>query len=297
MSGAIRIESRRLRDGAYASTLFAGDRSCDVGAAIVTLGVTGFDPRRETPLDALLQSERFHDLLPRLVASARPDAAVRDGAPSAPVVRPGKIVALGRTYREHAAELGNVAPPEPLVFAKLVDGLVATGETVRVPGRAGGRMDHEAELAVLVGRQAAALPNGNARDVIAGLAIANDLTLRAVQKAAQRAGHPWLLAKNFPGACVLGPWMTVLGPGIDPDGLGITCSINGSVRQSATTAALVHPVAALVEWLSHVLPLDAGDVVLTGTPAGTGPLLPGDVCEIAIAGDSVDLGSIVTTIG
>jgi 2-keto-4-pentenoate hydratase/2-oxohepta-3-ene-1,7-dioic acid hydratase in catechol pathway len=256
-----------------------------------------WDPRLETPLDALLRAGLAGALLDRIGAErdAAAAAAPRPSAPAPPVVRPGKILALGRTYREHAAELGNPHLGEPLVFVKLADGLVGTGATVRIPARAD-RMDYEAEVAVVVGKRAEALPDGNGRAVIAGVAPANDLTLRSLQKAAQKAGHPWLLAKNFAGACALGPWMSLVEPGTDLDRLLITCRVNGEVRQSASTAGLMRPVGALVEWISHVIPLNPGDVILTGTPAGTGPLRSGDVCEVSITDDSTDLGTLVTTV-
>jgi 2-keto-4-pentenoate hydratase/2-oxohepta-3-ene-1,7-dioic acid hydratase in catechol pathway len=293
----VRIESCVRPDGTFGSTLYSGDHACDLGALLSGIRGLAYDERRETPLDALVQSGLFMTLVPELaLQAARAKPAREKGRPVAPVVRPPKILALGRTYREHALELGNAPRSEPLVFDKLSDSLVGNDATVQLPEHAEGRLDHEGELALLVGARAWRLRNGNGRGVIAGLTVANDLTLRAVQKAAQKAGHPWLLAKSFPGACALGPFLTPLGPDVDPDRLRIVCRVNGDVRQDAPTGDLLMPAGALVEWISQRLPLNPGDVILTGTPAGTGPLRPGDVCEVAITGEKVDLGTLVTRI-
>jgi 2-keto-4-pentenoate hydratase/2-oxohepta-3-ene-1,7-dioic acid hydratase in catechol pathway len=296
VNDTLRIESRQV-DGGFTSTLRSGAASRDLGAGLLAFGDVRWNPRIETPLDALLQSGSFGARIADLAASAANAAPERLPGPLvAPVVRPRKILALGRTYREHAFELGNAPPAEPLVFDKLPATLAGSGEVVAVPGRAGGRMDHEAELALVIGTRARALPNGNGRAAVAAVTIANDLTLRGVQKAAQKAGHPWLLAKNFPGSCVLGPWITPVGPEAPLDRLEIVCRVNGDVRQRASTAGLLRTVGGLVEWISQWIPLDPGDVILTGTPAGTGPLVAGDVCEITISGDNLDLGTLVTTV-
>jgi 2-keto-4-pentenoate hydratase/2-oxohepta-3-ene-1,7-dioic acid hydratase in catechol pathway len=282
-------------DGVFETTLWSEGRSCDLSTALAAWRDVDWAKRRETPLDALLQSGRFEEIFPSILAQATERRGnVSSGRAVTPVVRPSKILALGRTYREHALELGNAPLPEPLVFDKLADTLVPTGTAVANSGPEGGRLDHEAELALIVGRRASALPNGNGRNAIAAVTIANDLTLRTAQKAAQKAGHPWLRAKSFPGACVLGPWAVAVSPSVDLDRLEITCTVNGEVRQRASTSGLVQPVGALVEWLSQWIPLNPGDVILTGTPAGTGPLLPGDVCEITIIGENLDLGRLVT---
>jgi 2-keto-4-pentenoate hydratase/2-oxohepta-3-ene-1,7-dioic acid hydratase in catechol pathway len=293
-----RFESRVDGDGALRTQLFAGDRACDLGEVLPAVAGVAWDPRRETPLDALLQSGRFLAVLPDLVSRARDRVPPPpEGRLVAPLVRPGKILALGRTYREHALELGNAPLADPLVFDKLPDTLSGSGAVVAPPAGATGRLDHEGELALVVGQRAWALPNGNGRRAIAGVTVANDLTLRSIQKAAQKAGHPWLAAKNFPGSCALGPWLTALDPTIDLDRLEITCRVNGVVRQHASTASLVRPAAALVEWISQWFPLNPGDVILTGTPAGTGPLVTGDVCEVVIGDATHDLGTLVTRIG
>lgn len=208
--------------------------------------------------------------------------------------RPGKILALGRTYRAHAVELGNAPPPEPLVFNKLPDTVVPTGAVVEIPADAQGTLDHEAELAVVIGATAWKLGPGDAHRHIGGYTICNDLTMRAVQKVAKENGWPWLRAKNFPGSCPLGPRVTPADLVKDPDSLTITCRVNGELRQESKTSDLTWKVGELIEWLSHRWVLYPGDVVSTGTPAGVGTLRAGDECRISIRGSDVDLGTLTT---
>lgn len=291
------FESRREKGGSYTTTVRSAEHAADLAGVLARLGAARFDPAIETPLDALLRSGRFAALLPEIAAATRSSTATPGGATVAPLVRPTKILALGRTYREHALELHNAPPTEPLIFEKLADGLAGDRAVVSIPGRADGRMDFEAELALVIGSVASMLPAGNGRGVIAGVTIANDLTLRSVQKAAQKAGHPWLLAKNFPGACVLGPVMTAVDASTGLDALEIVCRVGGEVRQRSSTSALLWPVGRLVEWISQCFPLHPGDIVLTGTPAGTGPLQKGERCDITISGEDLDLGTLAITVG
>ncbi len=214
--------------------------------------------------------------------------------PCSTPVRPGKVLALGRTYRAHAIELGNSPPPEPLVFNKLPDTIVPSGSRVTIPTDAAGVLDHEAELAVVIGATAWRLGPGDARAHIAGYTICNDLTMRAVQKVAKENGWPWLRAKNFPGSCPIGPTVTPVSAVPDPGDLVITCRVNGDLRQEANTRDLSWTVFELVEWLSHRWVLYPGDVISTGTPAGVGTLRAGDTCAISIRGPSVDLGTLIT---
>jgi 2-keto-4-pentenoate hydratase/2-oxohepta-3-ene-1,7-dioic acid hydratase in catechol pathway len=297
-NGQVWFESHFRADGTFGSTMHAGDRVCDLAEVSGAIGKLGWDARRETPLDALLRSGLFAKLLSEVDSEGggKGEALPAAARTAAPLVRPGKILALGRTYRDHALELGNAPPAEPLVFEKLPDSIAGTDAVVAIPPHAGGRIDHEAELGLVIGTPAWRLPDGNGRRAIAAVVAANDLTLRGVQKAAQKAGHPWLLAKSFPGACVLGPRLLPAAAERDLDRLLITCRVNGAVRQQASTGSLMRPVGALVEWLSQYFPLHPGDLILTGTPAGTGPLQSGDVCEITITGDQVDLGTLVTRI-
>jgi 2-keto-4-pentenoate hydratase/2-oxohepta-3-ene-1,7-dioic acid hydratase in catechol pathway len=290
-----RFESSLRADGTYATTLLLEDASSDLGTLLD--GELDWLSDRETPLDALLRSGRFSSLLPTLLARAKsaPSPNVK-GSLTSPLVRPGKVLALGRTYREHSIELGNAPVAEPLLFEKLPDTLIGSGAAVTVPPHAAGLLDHEGELALVMGSALPAPSRGAGRAAIAGATIANDLTLRSVQKAAQRAGHPWFIAKNFPGACVLGPALVPAIPEVDLDALEIAVKVNGEVRQKGTTSHLLRRVGELVEWISQYVPLNPGDVVLTGTPAGTGALHPGDRCEVTITGKKIDFGTLVTRV-
>lgn len=205
-----------------------------------------------------------------------------------------KVLALGRSYRAHALELGNAPLERPIVFCKLPECMVGSGATVRIPADAEGKMDHEAELAIVVGTDAENLRDGDGRAHIAGYTIANDLTLRTVQTAAKKAGHPWLRAKNFPGALPVGPWITPAWAVPEPEKLVITCRVNGEVRQHAPVSQMTWDVGRTVEELSRLWPLRAGDVISTGTPAGVSGLNPGDRCDIEIAGGGISLGVLTT---
>jgi 2-keto-4-pentenoate hydratase/2-oxohepta-3-ene-1,7-dioic acid hydratase in catechol pathway len=294
------LESSIGGDGLYRTTLRAGGVAIDLERMVFGRPAVTWDPARETLVDALLQSGRFEAVLGEVLdraGSATAHGEGVEGRRTAPLVRPGKVLALGRTYAEHAIELGNAPLADPLVFDKLPDAIVGSDAVVEVPAYGAGRLDHEAELALVIGTRAWRLPPGNGAAAIAGVMAANDLTLRGVQKAAQKAGHPWLMSKSFPGSCVLGPILAPLRAGESLPALEIVCRVNGEVRQRASTASLMRPPAGLVEWLSQWIPLNPGDVILTGTPAGTGPLVPGDLCEITIKGGPLDLGKLVTRIG
>jgi 2-keto-4-pentenoate hydratase/2-oxohepta-3-ene-1,7-dioic acid hydratase in catechol pathway len=202
----------------------------------------------------------------------------------------GKILALGKNFRDHAAEFGEAVPEEPLFFAKLPETVVPAGATVRVRPWYEGRVDHEAELAVIVGRGGRDIPAGSALEHLAGATVANDLTARSLQGRDRKLGHPWLRAKNMDGFCPLGPCLVPrasleAGPGWK--GLRVSCRVRHAdgreeLRQSASTADLVVGVAEAVSWLSRHLCLHPGDVILLGTPAGVGPLADGDVVTAAV---------------
>lgn len=210
-------------------------------------------------------------------------------------VRPhqvGKILALGKNVGAHAAEFGEEPPPEPMVFNKLPETLVPSGASVHVPGWYDGRFDHEAELAVVIGRRGRDILPESAFEHVAGYTLANDLTARTLQGDDRSKRHPWLRAKNFPGACPLGPAL-VPRDYLDVSDLRVTCTVerNGAreLRQDASTRTWVHPIPAAIAWLSRWLTLNPGDLILMGTSAGVGPLEHGDrvVCDAAGIGELV----------
>jgi 2-keto-4-pentenoate hydratase/2-oxohepta-3-ene-1,7-dioic acid hydratase in catechol pathway len=198
------------------------------------------------------------------------------GSPGAPPP-PSKIVAIGRNYREHAAELGNVAPDqEPLLFLKAPSALVVGGGEIVLPPESS-RVDYEGELALVIGRTAKAWPQERWLEALAGVCCANDVTARDLQK---KDGQ-WARAKSFDTFCPIGPEIVA---DLDPSDLAIETRVNGVVKQSGRTSQMVFSPAFLVAYVSRMMTLLPGDLILTGTPAGIGPLSPGDVVEVAIEG-------------
>jgi 2-keto-4-pentenoate hydratase/2-oxohepta-3-ene-1,7-dioic acid hydratase in catechol pathway len=200
---------------------------------------------------------------------------VRLLAPAAPT----KIVAVGRNYAEHAAEFGNSPPPEPLLFLKPPSAVIAPGEAIVLPSLSR-QVDHEAELAVVIGRRCRRVRREDALDYVLGYTCANDVTARDLQK---RDGQ-WARAKGFDTFCPLGPWVVT---GLDPAGLEVVGRVNGETRQHGYTRDFLFPLPVLIEYASAAMTLEPGDVLLTGTPAGVGPLHAGDTVEIEVSGIGV----------
>lgn len=201
----------------------------------------------------------------------------------APVV-PTKIVCVGLNYRSHAAELGFPIPSDPVIFLKPPTAINGPGDDICLPPGAG-RVDYEAELAVVIGRRTHNATPEQALANILGYTCANDVTARDIQA----IDGQWTRAKSFDGFCPLGPWIET---DVDPSDLGVECYVNGVRKQSARTSDMVFDVAALVGFVSHVMTLLPGDVVLTGTPGGIGPLAAGDAVEVRIEG----VGSLVNRV-
>lgn len=197
----------------------------------------------------------------------------------APVIPRSKIVGVGRNYAAHAAELGNEVPAEPLLFLKPNTAVIGPGEPiVRPPETAD--LHYEGELAVVIGRICRRVPAERAADVVFGYTIANDVTCRDLQA----ADGQWSRAKGFDSFCPLGPWL-VTHLGLDEAGaLELSTTLNGRTVQSASTAQLVHGIADLIAYVTAFTTLLPGDVILTGTPAGVGPMGPGDEVSVSIGG-------------
>ena len=188
---------------------------------------------------------------------------------------PSKIVAVGRNYRDHAAELGNVVPDqEPLLFLKAPSTLVIDGGEIVLPPESS-RVDYEGELALVIGRRIKSWPEEHWLDALAGVCCANDVTARDLQK---KDGQ-FARAKSFDTFCPIGPAIV---PGLDASDLAIETRVNGVVKQSSRTSQMVFSPAFLVAYVSRMMTLLPGDLILTGTPAGVGPLAPGDVVEVEI---------------
>lgn len=193
-------------------------------------------------------------------------------------VRPSKIVCVGRNYRDHAAELGNEVPKEPLLFFKPPSALLAPGGTVRRLAFVE-RSDYEGELGIVIGKRCSKLaPEEDVRLYILGYTCVNDFTARDLQK----KDDQWARAKGFDTSCPVGPVVTTQ---LDPwAGVTLETRVNGHVRQHGTTRDLIFPIDAVIRYIARVMTLFPGDLIATGTPAGVGPVVAGDVMEIEIEG-------------
>jgi 2-keto-4-pentenoate hydratase/2-oxohepta-3-ene-1,7-dioic acid hydratase in catechol pathway len=189
-------------------------------------------------------------------------------------VQPSKIVCIGRNYAAHAKELGHEVPSEPLLFLKPPSALIGPGDVVRLPPESA-RVEHEAELAVVIGRRARNVGKDAALAHVFGYACACDVTARDLQ----RKDVQFTRAKGFDTFCPVGPWIeTELGPGK----LRIQCRVSGQTRQDGSTEQMLFDVPTLVSYVSRMMTLEPGDVILTGTPEGVGPLVAGDGLEVEI---------------
>jgi len=209
-----------------------------------------------------------------------------------PVDRPSKILAVGRNFADHARELGNEVEKEPIFFAKMPDSMVPHEGLIRIP-RGVGRVDHEAELALVIARDGRDISPQKAFSYVAGYTCLNDVTARELQGADKAKGRPWLRSKSQDTFCPVGPYLVPIDDVLDPHQLKITCRVNGAVRQSASTAEMVHKIPAVISALSRTTTLRAGDLVALGTPAGVSALAPGDVVEVEIEGIGCLRNSVV----
>lgn len=193
-------------------------------------------------------------------------------------VTPSKIVCVGRNYQDHAKELGNEVPVEPLLFFKPPSSLLAPGRTVLLPG-ASTRVDFEGELALVIGKRVHKLaPDASLHGVIRGYTLADDVSARDLQK----KDLQWARAKGFDTFCPIGP---LVSDELDPmSGVTIETRVNGLVRQQASTADFIFSIPALLSFITAAFTLEPGDVILTGTPAGVGQLAAGDQVEVSVAG-------------
>ncbi len=191
---------------------------------------------------------------------------------------PSKIVCVGRNYREHAAELGNPVPKEPLIFLKPPSSLIAHGDDIVYPPLSA-RVDHEGELGVVIGRRARAVKRGEAGDYILGYTCLNDVTARDLQK----TDGQWTRAKGFDTFCPVGPWI-ITPDEVDFDELTVRTFVDNEKRQEASVRDMVFPVGEVIEYVTQVMTLEPGDLIATGTPSGIGPLQPGSVVRVVIEG-------------
>lgn len=191
-------------------------------------------------------------------------------------VTPGKIVCVGRNYAEHAREQNVDVPEIPILFMKPPSAVIGPGDSIILPPQSS-RVEHEGELAVVIGREGRWISADQALDYVLGYTVANDVTARDLQR---RDGQ-WTRGKGFDTFCPLGPWVET---DLDPADVLVQTRVNGEMRQMASTREMMFPVEQLIAFISSVMTLHPGDLLLTGTPAGIGPLQPGDVVEVTVEG-------------
>lgn len=194
----------------------------------------------------------------------------------APVIPRSKIVCVGKNYADHAAEMGGEVPKEPIIFIKPNTSVIGPGDVIQWP-KASERVDHEAELAIVISRICKEVPKEKFRDVIFGYTLANDVTARDIQK----SDGQWTRGKSFDTFCPLGPWIDT---DFQPMGQRITASVNGELKQDAKLSDMVFDIPTIVNFVSSAMTLLPGDVILTGTPAGIGPVIAGGTVTVSIDG-------------
>ncbi len=201
-----------------------------------------------------------------------------------PPCEPSKIIAVGRNYLDHIHEMQSEMPDYPLIFLKPPSALITSGETILIPPQTQ-RVEHEAELAIVIGKKSRWLTQEEVKDAIFGYTIGNDVTARDLQS---KDGQ-WTRAKGFDTFCPLGPWIET---DFNPADAIISCHVNNSMRQMASTRDMLFTIDRLVMFISSVMTLMPGDVILTGTPAGVGPLEDGDTVTVSIEG----IGNLLNTV-
>jgi 5-carboxymethyl-2-hydroxymuconate isomerase len=194
----------------------------------------------------------------------------------------GKIVCLARNYAEHARELGNETPAAPVLFMKPASSVIGDGEAVCIPAYSQ-ECHFEVELALLIGKECRAVSVDKALEYVVGYGVAIDMTLRDVQNQLKAKGLPWEIAKGFDTSCPLSDFVPASSVP-EPHGLNLRLSVNGELRQNGTSADMIHRVPQIIVHISAIFTLEPGDVILTGTPAGVGRVVAGDVMAAEIVG-------------
>ncbi|HEX5658719.1 MAG TPA: fumarylacetoacetate hydrolase family protein [Polyangiales bacterium] len=227
------------------------------------------------------------DAAPWLGGKLSGQRIVADGVRSLAPVEPSKVVCLGRNYAAHAKELGNDVPSEPLLFLKPPSSLVAPGAAIKLPA-ASQRVEHEAEIGVVIGQRTKNVSPAQALESIFGITAINDVTARDLQ----RKDVQFTRGKGFDTFCPVGPWIET---DVELDALEVRGHVNGELRQQGHVNQMVFSIATQISFISHIMTLEPGDLIATGTPEGVGPLLAGDTVEITVTGvgtlrNSVEVG-------
>ena len=203
------------------------------------------------------------------------------------MIRPGKIVCVGRNYAKHAKELGNVVPDRPLLFLKPPSAIIGDGDAIVIPD-ASGQVEHEAEIGVVMGSMLRRGSEAEAIHAVAGITCVNDVTARDLQ----RADSQWTRAKGFDTFCPVGPRIAPLPASEGLSGLEVSCRVNGEERQRGLAADMAFKIPMLLAYISQIMTLEPGDLVATGTPEGVGPLRAGDTVEVEVQGVGVLKNSV-----
>ena len=276
-----------LVDGQLAVTFGEEEQLLPVAAALAAAG--DMAPAPTNPLDAACEAEMLSKRLDRATAILLETGKLEDlllppFAPRlAPIPRPNRILAIGRNYAEHAKELGNAVPDEPVVFLKASQSVIGPDQEVFLPDWVG-RVDYEGELLVVLGSGGKNISEDDAMSCVVGYTCFNDITAREKSKILQGKGHPWFLAKNLDTFGPLGPHLVTVDALPDPTNIGVSLRVNGETRQEGRTNQMIHSIPKLIAYLSRWFALEKGDVIATGTPPGVGPLVVGDLVEVEVEG-------------
>ncbi len=200
-----------------------------------------------------------------------------------PISRPTKIICLGRNYREHAKELDHEIPDEPIFFSKAPSSLIPHDKDIIIPEWLNTRVDHEAELALIVGKRCKNIAAKDALSYISGYTILNDITARDMQKKDIAQKRPWLRSKSIDTFCPVGPYIVPSDEIDNPHSLNINLKVNGKIRQKSSTSKMIFKIPDIVSYLSRFMTLEPGDIIATGTPHGVGPIVDGDLIEVTIS--------------
>ena len=241
-------------------------------------GVLGFDDRVRAT-----SGTPFDDLVTGNDAGALSDLELL--APATP----SKVIGLGRNYREHAAEFDNPVPEEPLLFMKPPSAIIGPGAEIHYPSLSK-RVDPEAELVLVIGREAHRVPADRAMDFIGGYTCGNDVTARDIQK----SDGQWTRGKGFDTFCPIGPWIET---DLDASDLRVTCTVDGELRQDGRTSDLIFPIPYLIEYISRFTRLLPGDLIMTGTPEGVAPVEIGNTVAVEVEGIGVLTNPLVAEPG
>ncbi|MDZ7723802.1 MAG: fumarylacetoacetate hydrolase family protein [candidate division KSB1 bacterium] len=200
-----------------------------------------------------------------------------------PIQRPQNILCLGRNYKKHAEEMNNKPPDEPILFAKCPSALLPHQGAIRI-AKDIGRVDHEIELAIVIGKETIRVSQQNAMQHVAGFSIANDVSARDLQAEYKKRGLPWTLCKGMDTFLPMGPYLVPADAIDNPQNLTLKCKVNSEMRQTSSTAEMIFDIPYIISYISKYITLQAGNIICTGTPEGVSRLNPGDTVQCSIDG-------------